>query len=117
MIRPTGMNMPHFISTPLTYKPSPENTAKDAPGMKGYRQRMDDGKLKKKRSDTRLSTLERTYGDISGRSGNTTLKELRQITGETGIKKIVSKLRIMEQVHIPEKPEVQPPPKFITEIE
>ncbi|MCD6310451.1 MAG: hypothetical protein J7M18_07025 [Candidatus Eremiobacteraeota bacterium] len=120
MIRPVGFNMPHTApSAPLkVYRPSPENLAKDAPKMKGYRQRMSDGRLRQKRSDTKLSTLERTYGDISARPGNTTLGELRKITGETGIKKIIKKLRKMEQVHIPEKTLYpQSPPKFISEID
>ena len=36
--------------------------AKDAPGMKGYRSRNDDGELRRKRGDTHLGTIEDQYG-------------------------------------------------------
>lgn len=35
--------------------------AKDAPGMKGYRPRNQDGELRKKRDDTHISTIEKQY--------------------------------------------------------
>jgi hypothetical protein len=35
---------------------------KDAPGMKGYRPRNEDGELRKKRNDTHVGTIEKTYG-------------------------------------------------------
>ena len=53
----------------------------DAPGMKGYRPRNLDGKLRQKRGDTHLSTLEDTYGEISDRRGDTHLSTLRKIFG------------------------------------
>jgi hypothetical protein len=36
--------------------------AKDAPGMKGYRSRNEDGQLREKRGDTHIGTIERQYG-------------------------------------------------------
>jgi hypothetical protein len=35
--------------------------AKDAPGMRGYRSRNDDGQLRDKRDDTHMGTIERQY--------------------------------------------------------
>lgn len=40
-----------------------------------------DGRFRQKRGDTHLSTLERTYGEISDRRGDTHLSTLREITG------------------------------------
>lgn len=43
--------------------------AKDASGMKGYRPRNQDGKLRDKRDDTHLGTIEKQYGvKLDGRS-------------------------------------------------
>jgi len=36
--------------------------AKDAPGMRGYRSRNQDGLLRDKRDDTHMGTIERQYG-------------------------------------------------------
>jgi hypothetical protein len=35
--------------------------SKDAPGMKGYRSRNENGKLRQKRSDTHAGTIEKQY--------------------------------------------------------
>lgn len=35
---------------------------KDAPGMKGYRSRNQDGQLRNKRNDTHIGTIEKQYG-------------------------------------------------------
>ncbi|KNY24778.1 hypothetical protein [Pseudobacteroides cellulosolvens] len=35
--------------------------AKDAPGMKGYRSRNQNGELRQKRGDTHVSTIEKKY--------------------------------------------------------
>jgi hypothetical protein len=35
--------------------------AKDAPGMRGYRSRNQDGQLRDKRDDTHIGTIERQY--------------------------------------------------------
>jgi hypothetical protein len=37
-------------------------TAKDAPGMRGYRSRNQNGELRDKRDDTHVSTIEQKYG-------------------------------------------------------
>ena len=43
--------------------------AKDAPGMKGYRSRNKNGKLRDKRNDTHIGTIEKQYGvDLGVRS-------------------------------------------------
>jgi hypothetical protein len=36
--------------------------AKDAPGMRGYRSRNEDGELRQKRGDTHVGTIEKNYG-------------------------------------------------------
>ena len=36
--------------------------AKDAPGMRGYRSRNEDGELRQKRGDTHIGTIEKQYG-------------------------------------------------------
>lgn len=42
---------------------------KDAPGMKGIRSRNENGRLRQKRSDTHVGTIEKEYGvDFSVRS-------------------------------------------------
>ena len=35
---------------------------KDAPGMRGYRSRNEDGELRQKRGDTHVETIEKRYG-------------------------------------------------------
>lgn len=43
--------------------------AKDAPGMRGYRSRNEDGQLRDKRDDTHIGTIEKKYGvDLGARS-------------------------------------------------
>ena len=50
--------------------------AKDAPGMRGYRSRNEDGELRHKRGDTHAGTIEKKYGrDFDVRS-DTHLSEL-----------------------------------------
>lgn len=39
-----------------------ERPMKDAPGMRGIRPRNQDGKLRDKRDDTHIGTIERQYG-------------------------------------------------------
>ncbi|MEK7576160.1 MAG: hypothetical protein AAB482_00530 [Patescibacteria group bacterium] len=39
---------------------------KDAPGMKGYRSRNQDGQLRDKRDDTQMGTIEKQYGKNFG---------------------------------------------------
>lgn len=43
--------------------------AKDAPGMKGYRSRNQNGQLRDKRNDTHVGTIEKKYDvDLDARS-------------------------------------------------
>jgi hypothetical protein len=113
MINSVGHLCPHNLPGPYPkHPPTPENLVKDAPGMKGYRQRdKKTGRLKQKRSDTYLSSLEKTYGEFSDRHGSTTLGELRKITEKTGIKNIIKTMKAMEQEHGRQKV-----PKVITVI-
>lgn len=56
--------------------------AKDAPGMRGYRSRNEDGQLRDKRDDTHMGTIERQYGrDFDVRSD----KQLGNFLREQGI--------------------------------
>ncbi len=53
--------------------------AKDAPGMKGYRSRNQDGQLRDKRDDTHIGTVEKQYGvNLVGRSDMHLGKYLKQ---------------------------------------
>lgn len=55
---------------------------KDAPGMRGIRSRNDNGRLRDKRDDTHMGTIEREYGrDFGVRSD----KELGNFLKENGI--------------------------------
>lgn len=40
--------------------------AKDAPGMRGYRSRNQNGQLRDKRDDTHMGTIEKQYGKDFG---------------------------------------------------
>lgn len=54
----------------------------DAPGMKGYRSRNDDGELRRKRDDTHVRTIEEQYGvDLGMRSD----AHLRTALGRAGV--------------------------------
>lgn len=55
---------------------------KDAPGMRGVRSRNEDGRLRDKRDDTHMGTVEREYGrDFGVRSD----KQLGNFLKEKGI--------------------------------
>ena len=47
------------------------------------RSRNKNGRLRKKRGDTHLSTLEKKYGEISRKRGNTLLETLRKLRGKS----------------------------------
>ena len=52
---------------------------KDAPGMRGYRSRNEDGELGQKRGDTHIGTIEKQYGrDFDVRSDMHLSKLLEQ---------------------------------------
>ena len=56
--------------------------AKDAPGMRGYRSRNQDGQLRDKRDDTHIGTIERQYDrDFGVRSD----KQLGNFLKEEGV--------------------------------
>jgi hypothetical protein len=57
------------------------NIKNDAPLMRGPRSRNQNGKLRQKRGDTHLSTLEDTYGEISDRRADCHLATLRELRG------------------------------------
>lgn len=59
--------------------------AKDAPGMRGYRSRDQDGHLRDKRDDTHMGTIEKQYDrDFGVRSD----KQLGTYLRENGIKSL-----------------------------
>lgn len=47
---------------PLLVARKEDAMAKDAPGMKGYRSRNQNGQLRDKRNDTYMGTIEKQYG-------------------------------------------------------
>jgi hypothetical protein len=56
--------------------------AKDAPGMRGYRSRNEDGELRQKRGDTHVGTIEKKYGrnfDVRSDTHLSTLLELEDV--------------------------------------
>jgi hypothetical protein len=65
----------------------------DAPGMKGYRPRNEDGELRQKRADTLVRTLEKEYDVDLGRRGDMQLGTLRKELGVTDIKDILKRSR------------------------
>jgi hypothetical protein len=55
--------------------------AKDASGMRGERSRDDDGRLRRKRGDTRIETIENEYGVDFGVRGDMHLETLLEREG------------------------------------
>lgn len=65
--------------------------ALDAPGMRGYRSRNDNGPLRQKRSDTHVGTIEKQYGvDFNVRS-DMQLGTLLKKTGEESLNDLLHK--------------------------
>ena len=63
--------------------------AKDAPGMRGYRSRNQDGKLRDKRNDTHVGTIEKQYGvDFQVRS-DMHLGTLLEQTGQASLNDLI----------------------------
>lgn len=62
---------------------------KDAPGMKGYRSRNEDGQLRKTRSDKHVETLENQYGVDFGVRGNMHLDTLLEKTGMDSVNDLI----------------------------
>lgn len=63
--------------------------AKDAPGMKGYRSRNEDGQLRKTRSDKHVEILENQYGVDFGVRGNMHLDTLLEKTGMDSVNDLI----------------------------
>jgi hypothetical protein len=59
--------------------------AKDAPGMRGYRSRNQDGQLRDKRDDTHVGTIERQYNRDFGVRSDMHLGTLLERTGEASL--------------------------------
>jgi hypothetical protein len=55
----------------------------DDPRMAGVRARNENGRLRQKRGDTHLETLEDKYGEISDRRSDTHLETMREGTGKS----------------------------------
>lgn len=53
------------------------------PKGRSTRSRNKNGRFRKKRGDTHLSTLEKKYGEISRKRGNTHLETLRKASGKS----------------------------------
>jgi hypothetical protein len=66
----------------------------DDPAMKGERARNESsGRMRQKRSDTEAGTLEKEYGVQLDIRSDTTLRTMRQRTGETSVEKVIEKLK------------------------
>lgn len=64
--------------------------AKDAPGMRGYRSRNEDGELRQKRADTHVETIEKQYGrDFDVRS-DTHLSTLLEREGVPSLNDLIN---------------------------
>jgi len=59
--------------------------ANDAPGMKGYRSRNDNGLLRDKRDDTHVATIEKQYNRDFGVRGDMQLGTLLKQTGHSSL--------------------------------
>ena len=63
--------------------------AQDAPGMKGYRSRNEDGLLRKTRSDKHVETLENQYGVDFGVRGDMHLDTLLEKTNMASVNDLI----------------------------
>jgi len=64
--------------------------AKDAPGMKGYRARNENGQLRDKRDDTHMGTIEKKYGLELGVRANMHLGEFLKREGVKSLNDLVN---------------------------
>jgi len=64
--------------------------AKDAPGMKGYRSRNQDGELRQKRGDTHVGTIEDQYGRDFGVRDDMHLKTLLDRKGIASLNDLIN---------------------------
>lgn len=63
--------------------------AKDAPGMRGYRSRNEGGRLRDKRDDTNVSTIEKKYDRDFGVRGDMHLGTLLKQTGQKSLNDLI----------------------------
>jgi hypothetical protein len=63
---------------------------KDAPGMRGPRSRNEDGHLRRKRSDTQVKTIEKTYGIDTGKRSDMQLGNLLREKGLDSLDDLVN---------------------------
>ena len=63
--------------------------AQDAPGMKGIRSRNEDGKLREKRGDTHIKTIEKQYDRDFGVRGDMHLHTLLQREGIESLHQLI----------------------------
>jgi hypothetical protein len=61
----------------------------DATGMRGDRSRDEDGRLRRKRGDTRIETIEREYGVDFGVRGDMLLETLLEREGATSLHQLL----------------------------
>jgi len=64
---------------------------KDAPGMKGYRSRNEDGELRRKRGDTHVGTVEEQYSRDFGVRSDMHLDTLLDRTGASSLSDLLKK--------------------------
>ena len=62
---------------------------KDAPGMRGKRARNEDGQLRDKRDDTKVSTIEKQYDRDFDVRGDMQLGTLLKQTGEKSLNDLI----------------------------
>ena len=63
----------------------------DAPGMKGYRSRNNDGELRKKRSDTHIETIEKIYSIDFGVRSDMHLDTLLKREGVSSLSELIER--------------------------
>jgi hypothetical protein len=70
------------------------NVAKDAPGMRGIRSRnLGDGRLRQKRSDTEVGTVEKEYGVDFGVRSDMKLRTLLKTRGVESLSQLLEQER------------------------
>jgi hypothetical protein len=65
--------------------------AKDAPGMRGYLSRNEDGHLRQKRGDTHVATIEEQYGLNLGARGDMHLNTLLERENVASLNDLISR--------------------------
>jgi len=64
---------------------------RDAPGMRGNRSRDEDGKLRRKRGDTEVGTIEQQYGRDFGARSDMHLKTLLEREGAGSLHELLNR--------------------------